>query len=62
MEPSAAEPKAQSTKEPYSRPELVTIELQAEQVLSAGCKSAGATTNSGDFSCGISAGCNTSGS
>ena len=48
-------------KERYEKPELVVIELKAEEVLAVGCKTAG-RTNVGRPLCGFAAGCNTRGS
>jgi hypothetical protein len=48
-------------KEPYVRPELVTIELKAEQVLAAGCKTSSQNA-SGNPLCGSANNCLTLGS
>jgi len=49
------------SKERYEKPELVVIELKAEEVLAVGCKTVG-RTNVGRSSCGFAVGCNTRGS
>ena len=50
------------SREPYERPELVAIELEAEQVLAVGCKSASGVARGGQPSCGFASGCNAVGS
>jgi hypothetical protein len=49
------------SKEPYEKPELVVIELKAEEVLAVACKTA-TRTNVGRGACGFAVGCNTRGS
>jgi hypothetical protein len=49
-------------REPYDRPELVPIELEAEQVLAVGCKNASGVARLGNPSCGFAAACNALGS
>jgi hypothetical protein len=49
------------SKERYEKPELVVIELKAEEVLAVGCKTAG-RTNVGAGACGFALGCNARGS
>lgn len=51
-------------KERYEKPELVTIELKAEEVLAVGCKTIGRTAGR-PFpgpDCGSATGCNRQGS
>jgi hypothetical protein len=63
MEPNGGAKDEESGREPYVRPALVTIELEADQVLAVGCKSAaGAPAMGGQPGCGIGAGCSTDGS
>ena len=47
---------------PWERPELVAIDLQAEQVLAVGCKNASGVARLGQPSCGFASGCNVIGS
>jgi hypothetical protein len=54
------EPKG--TREPYEAPELVPIELKAEQVLAVGCKNDSGVARLGQPSCGFASGCSTIGS
>jgi hypothetical protein len=49
-------------KERYERPELVVIELKAEEVLAVGCKTPGTRTAVGWPNCGFAQGCNRRGS
>ena len=50
------------TREPWVRPELVAIDLEAEQVLAVGCKNASGVARLGQPSCGFASGCNSVGS
>jgi len=50
-----------AAKERYEKPQLVVIELKAEEVLAVGCKIVG-RTNVGFPICGFAQGCNTRGS
>lgn len=50
-----------AAKERYEKPQLVVIELKAEEVLAVGCKSPN-RTNVGAGACGFAVGCNTRGS
>ena len=50
------------SKERYERPELVVIELKAEEVLAVGCKTVGRTAAGGRPVCGFAQGCNRRGS
>jgi hypothetical protein len=50
-----------AAKERYEKPQLVVIELKAEEVLAVGCKSP-TRTNVGAGACGFAVGCNTRGS
>ena len=49
-------------RETWERPELVAIDLQAEQVLAVGCKNASGVARLGQPSCGFASGCNVIGS
>jgi hypothetical protein len=49
-------------KEPYEKPELLVIELKAEEVLAVGCKTVGGTAFGGRPLCGFAQGCNRRGS
>lgn len=49
-------------KEHYEKPELVVIELKAEEVLAVGCKVPGINRNVGYPACGFAQGCNRRGS
>jgi len=49
-------------KEPYEKPEIVVIALEAEQVLGVGCKTPVGPLYPGLPQCGIGAGCNIPGS
>ena len=49
-------------REPYETPELVPIELKAEQVLAVGCKNDSGVARLGQPSCGFASGCSTIGS
>jgi hypothetical protein len=50
-------------KQPYEKPELVVIELKAEEVLAVGCKTGGPRANVGQpAACGRGSGCNQWGS
>jgi hypothetical protein len=55
-------PGEEPVHEAYERPELVPIELEAEQVLAVGCKTATQPALGGQPSCGFASGCNTIGS
>jgi hypothetical protein len=50
------------SKEPYEKPELVVIELKAEEVLAVGCKTTGRTGVGPWPACGRLQGCNRQGS
>jgi hypothetical protein len=50
------------SKERYEKPELVRIELKAEEVLAVGCKSIARTGVGARPACGSGAGCNQRGS
>jgi len=52
---------AMKPKERYEKPELLVIELKAEEVLAVGCKQPG-KSNSGFPVCGFAQGCNRRGS
>jgi hypothetical protein len=49
-------------KERYEKPELLVIELKAEEVLAIGCKTVGHTALYGRPVCGFAQGCNRRGS
>jgi hypothetical protein len=52
-------------KQPYEKPELVAIELKAEEVLAVGCKTTGRTARAAPIPqpvCGFATGCNVRGS
>jgi hypothetical protein len=49
-------------KEQYEKPELLVIELKAEEVLAVGCKTIGKFAFNGRPNCGFGAGCNRRGS
>jgi hypothetical protein len=50
-------------KERYERPELLVIELKAEEVLAVGCKNVGKNNvGTADNVCGFAQGCNRRGS
>jgi len=49
------------SKERYEKPELVVIELKAEEVLAVGCKTIGRNAV-GVSACGFARGCNRVGS
>ncbi len=49
-------------KDRYEKPELVAIELRAEEVLAVGCKTQGRNASGGWPVCGFFQGCNTRGS
>ncbi|HUL77402.1 MAG TPA: hypothetical protein VL691_09085 [Vicinamibacteria bacterium] len=50
------------SREPYEKPELVVIDLKAEEVLAVGCKTVG-RSGVGNFPvCGRLQGCNQQGS
>ncbi len=49
-------------KEPYEKPEVVVIALEAEQVLAVGCKTPSPQQNVGFPACGIGNRCITHGS
>lgn len=51
-----------TTREPYEPPELVTIDLAADQVLAAGCKNASGVARFDEPACGVGAGCSVTGS
>ena len=44
-------------KERYEKPELVVIELKAEEVLAVGCKTVGKSGVNGRPNCGVGQGC-----
>jgi hypothetical protein len=50
------------SKEPYEKPELVVIELKAEEVLAVGCKTVGRRGIGNWPVCGRLQGCNRQGS
>jgi hypothetical protein len=50
------------SKERYEKPELVRIELRAEEVLAVGCKLVSRTGVGLQPACGSARGCNTRGS
>ena len=50
------------SKERYEKPELVRIELKAEEVLAVGCKGPGNRGVGLNPACGSAAGCNRRGS
>jgi len=50
------------SKERYEKPELVVIELKAEEVLAVGCKSVARTGVGMQPACGSTRGCNQRGS
>jgi hypothetical protein len=50
------------SKEPYEKPELVVIELKAEEVLAVGCKTVGRNSVGPWPACGFAQGCNRQGS
>jgi hypothetical protein len=60
--PDATSPETGRTREPWDPPELVEIDLKAEQVLAVGCKNASGVARLGQPSCGFASGCNTIGS
>ncbi len=62
MDPGATRPEPERIREPWERPELVAIDLKAEQVLAVGCKNASGVARLGQPSCGFASGCNTIGS
>jgi hypothetical protein len=49
-------------KERYEKPEMVVIELKAEEVLAVGCKNVGKTAQGLPFACGQANRCNRIGS
>ena len=49
-------------KERYEKPELLVIELKAEEVLAVGCKTVGQLAFGGKPTCGFASGCNQRGS
>lgn len=52
-------------KEPYEKPDVVPIELKAEEVLAVGCKTVGRTARGAPIPlpvCGFASGCNARGS
>ncbi len=53
-------------KQPYVKPELVMIELKAEEILATGCKNNTRTTSRPPLppvgQCGVAIGCNVRGS
>jgi hypothetical protein len=53
---------AMEPKERYEKPELLVIELKAEEVLAVGCKTVGQTAFGGRPTCGFAQGCNRRGS
>ena len=64
MVPEQAAPEAprDATKVPYEKPELVVIELKAEEVLAVGCKTIGKTAVGIPADCGRARRCNQRGS
>ena len=62
QKPGASRPDPAPEREPYERPELVEIELEAEQVLAVGCKNASGVARTGQPACGFASGCNATGS
>jgi hypothetical protein len=58
----ATSPDPGRPREPWEPPELVEIDLKAEQVLAVGCKNASGVARLGQPSCGFASGCNTIGS
>jgi hypothetical protein len=62
QEPGATSAEPGGAREPWERPEIVAIDLQAEQVLAVGCKNASGVARLGQPSCGFASGCNTIGS
>ena len=50
------------SKQPYEKPELVRIELKAEEVLAVGCKTTARTGVGLQPACGSTRGCNLRGS
>jgi hypothetical protein len=50
------------SKEPYEKPEVVVIELKAEEVLAVGCKAIGRRGVGVNPACGAAVGCNQRGS
>jgi hypothetical protein len=53
---------AMRSRERYEKPELLVIELKAEEVLAVGCKTVGQTAFGGRPTCGFAQGCNRRGS
>jgi hypothetical protein len=51
-----------ASKEPYQKPELVVIELKAEEVLAVGCKTTARRGVGPWLACGRLQGCNRQGS
>ncbi len=49
-------------KERYEKPELLVLELKAEEVLAVGCKTVGRTAAGGSPTCGYAIRCNQRGS
>jgi len=62
MEPVDTGSELAPKREPWERPELVAIDLQAEQVLAVGCKNASGVARLGQPACGFASGCNVIGS
>jgi hypothetical protein len=62
MAVAADDPDGKPKRAPWVRPELVAIDLQAEQVLAVGCKNASGVARLGQPSCGFASGCNVIGS
>lgn len=54
--------KYEHTKQLYKKPQLRIIELEAEEVLATGCKTAGVAVAFGEPSCGIGVPCSVDGS
>lgn len=49
-------------KEPYEKPEVAVIALEAEQVLAVGCKTPSPQVNVGVPACGLGVPCSSNGS
>ncbi len=50
------------TREPYERPDVIAIDLQADQVLAVGCKTATGLALGGQPACGPAVPCLAAGS
>lgn len=62
MDDGTTGPQPGRKREPWERPELVAIDLKAEQVLAVGCKNASGVNRMSQPACGFASGCNTIGS